>query len=77
MIPTPEPQPEPTPQPFPEPTPNPRIEQPEPIIEQPFIEQPVYSGGGGGGGGRDFYETGRAFGGDTDIVDRESIQNLL
>ena len=77
VIPTPEPQPEPTPQPFPEPTPNPRIEQPEPIIEQPFIEQPVYSGGGGGGGGRDFYETGRAFGGDTDIVDRESIQNLL
>ena len=77
VIPTPEPQPEPTPQPFPEPTPNPRIKQPEPIIEQPFIEQPVYSGGGGGGGGRDFYETGRAFGGDTDIVDRESIQNLL
>jgi hypothetical protein len=79
IIPTPEPQPEPTPQPFPEPTPNPKIEQPEPFIEQPtpFIEQPAYSGGGGGGGGRDFYETGRAFGGDTDIVDRESIQNLL
>ena len=74
VIPQPEPQPEPSPKPLPEPTPNPVIEEPAPIIEQP-----VYSGGGGGGGGyiSDYYEAGRAFGGDRDIVDRESIQNFM
>jgi hypothetical protein len=73
VIPKEEPQPEPTPQPLPEPTPNPIIEQPAPVIEQP-----VYSGGGGGGaGGRSYYEEGRGFGGQADIVDRESIQNFM
>ena len=66
-------EPEPSPQPLPEPTPNPIIEQPAPVIEQP-----VYSGGGGGGaGGRSYYEEGRGFGGQADIVDRESIQNFM
>jgi hypothetical protein len=73
VIPKEEPQPEPAPQPLPEPTPNPIIEQPAPVIEQP-----VYSGGGGGGaGGRSYYEEGRGFGGQADIVDRESIQNFM
>ena len=84
IIPTPEPQPEPTPQPFPEPTPNPRIEQPEPFIEQPFIEQPVYSGGGGGSFDRggagmrevnpsDFRGAGLGLT-DADVTQRENIQ---
>jgi hypothetical protein len=66
IIPKPEPEPEPKPQPLPEPTPT------------PTIEPPVYSSGGGGGGGsRSYYEEGRGFGGQSDIVDRESIQNIL
>ena len=85
ILPTPEPQPEPTPQPFPEPTPNPRIKQPEPIIEQPFTEQPIYSGGGGGGsfdrGGAGMREgnpndyRGAGLGlADADVTQRENIQ---
>jgi hypothetical protein len=73
IIPTPEPEPEPRPQPLPEPTPAPVIEEPTPAIEPP-----VYGGGGGGGGGgRSYYEEGRGFGGQADIVDRESIQNFM
>jgi hypothetical protein len=73
VFPKPEPQPEPTPQPLPEPTPNPVIEEPTPAVEPP-----VYGGGGGGGGGsRSYYEEGRGFGGQADIVDRESIQNFM
>lgn len=73
VFPEPEPQPEPTPQPLPEPTPSPKIEVPEPAPEQP-----AYGGGGGGGaGGRSYYEEGRGFGGQADIVDRESIQNFM
>jgi hypothetical protein len=42
------------------------------------ISTPSYGGGGGGGGYvKDYYEQGRGFGGQADIVDRESIQNLL
>lgn len=73
IIPTPEPEPEPRPQPLPEPTPAPIIEEPTPAVEPP-----VYGGGGGGGGGsRSYYEEGRGFGGQADIVDRESIQNFM
>ena len=73
VFPEPDPQPEPTPQPLPEPTPSPKIEVPEPAPEQP-----AYGGGGGGGaGGRSYYEEGRGFGGQADIVDRESIQNFM
>jgi hypothetical protein len=73
IIPTPEPEPEPRPQPLPEPTPAPVIEEPTPAVEPP-----VYGGGGGGGGGsRSYYEEGRGFGGQADIVDRESIQNFM
>jgi hypothetical protein len=58
---------------LPEPTPAPVIEEPTPAIEPP-----VYGGGGGGGGGgRSYYEEGRGFGGQADIVDRESIQNFM
>ena len=68
-------------QPAPLPDPEPVIEPPQistppvPDVIPPQVSQP--SGGGGGGGYvKDYYEQGRGFGGQLDIIDRESIQNL-
>jgi hypothetical protein len=68
-----------------QPTPTPTI-PPEPVVKPPVvaptIETPVVNppspsrGGGGGGGSRSYYEAGRGFGGQPDIVDRDSIQNI-
>jgi hypothetical protein len=68
-------------QPTPTPTipPEPAVEPPvvAPTIETPVVNPPPLSrGGGGGGGSRSYYEAGRGFGGQPDIVDRDSIQNI-
>lgn len=59
-------------------TPPPVIEVIEPKIEPPVIAPPSVGGGGGGGGGsRSYFEEDRGFGGQSNIVDRESVQNFM
>ncbi len=72
----------PTAEPTPPPTPTPpQVVEPPKTAPEPSTPTtpttPSLGGGGGGGGSRAYYEEGRGFGGQADIVDRESIQNIM